>query len=233
MDDLKRILVVDDEEDLTWSISKSLEKNDKVFEVICVNNGDSALAYLATRQVDLVITDVRMPGRDGLALLREIERNFPRTRVIIMTAHGSEETRRQIALRGLKSYYLEKPFELHYLRKLIYDALEVTEVGFAGTFDKPDFPLEFQEKNRGIRDMIEHNCQNGHTSALRVFNGNHSGVIHFNRGEIVHAECGELIGENALFNMLDWEKGNFAADPQGVSNQRTIQTGWQTLLNIE
>jgi len=124
MDELKRILVVDDEDDLTWSISKSLEKNDKAFEVICVNNGDSALAYLLTCHVDLVITDVRMPGRDGLALLRDIERNYPAMRVIIMTAHGSEEMRRQIAGHDLMPYYLEKPFELPYLRKLIYEALD-------------------------------------------------------------------------------------------------------------
>jgi DNA-binding NtrC family response regulator len=152
MDHLKRILVVDDEEDLTWSIAKSLEKNGRVFEVICVNNGDDALAYLATRQVDLVITDIRMPGRNGLALLRDIKRDYPLTRVIIMTAHGSEEMRRQIALPGLLYYYLEKPFELHYLRKLIYQALEVDEADF-----EPLPPQEGLRPGRDlrVRDMIE------------------------------------------------------------------------------
>jgi len=154
MEFLKSILVVDDEEDLTWSISKSLEKNDKNFEVICVNNGDSALAYLATRHVDLVITDMRMPGRDGLALLKDIKRDYPRTRAIIMTAHNSDEVRGQIERHGLTSYYLEKPFELRYLRQLIYDALGLTESDF------------------------------------------------------------------------DWEKGNFTADPHGVSSPRTVQTDW-------
>jgi two-component system response regulator GlrR len=125
MDDLKRILVVDDEEDLTWSISKSLEKNERAFEVVCVNDGDSALAYLSARHVDLVITDVRMPGRDGLSLLRDIQRDYPRTRVIIMTAHDSEEMRRQMARHNALHYYLEKPFELPYLRRLIFEALEI------------------------------------------------------------------------------------------------------------
>jgi len=127
MDVLRRILVVDDEEDLTWSIAKSLEKHDKTFEVICVNNGDRALAYLSASHVDLVITDVRMPGRDGWALLRDIERDYPRTRVIIMTAHGSEELRSQAARHEAPLYYLEKPFELQDLRKLICAALEVSE----------------------------------------------------------------------------------------------------------
>jgi DNA-binding NtrC family response regulator len=127
MDVPRRILVVDDEEDLTWSIAKSLEKHDKTFEVICVNNGDRALAYLSASHVDLVITDVRMPGRDGWALLRDIERDYPRTRVIIMTAHGSEELRSRAARHETPLYYLQKPFELQDLRKLICAALEVSE----------------------------------------------------------------------------------------------------------
>ncbi|MCG3118600.1 MAG: Chemotaxis response regulator protein-glutamate methylesterase [bacterium] len=130
MDHLKRILVVDDEEDLTWSISKSLEKNDKLFEVLCVNNGDSALAHLSTRHVDLVITDVRMPGRDGLALLRVIKRDFPGTRVILMTAHSSDDVRREIALPDWPLFYLEKPFELRNLHQLIYAALDLDATGF-------------------------------------------------------------------------------------------------------
>lgn len=130
MDPLKRILVVDDEEDLTWSISKSLEKNDKLFEVLCVNNGDSALAHLAARHVDLVITDVRMPGRDGLALLRVIKRDYPKTRVILMTAHGAEEVRREMAWAEMPLFYLEKPFELRNLHQLIYAALDLAATGF-------------------------------------------------------------------------------------------------------
>jgi DNA-binding NtrC family response regulator len=142
MNCLKRILVVDDEEDLTWSISKNLGKNDKIFEVICVNNGDSALAYLQTRQVDLVITDVRMPGRDGLALLRDIERDYPQTRVIVMTAHNSEEVRRQIEQNGLANYYLEKPFELRLLRRLVYDALDLNASASVLDWEKGSFATD-------------------------------------------------------------------------------------------
>jgi DNA-binding response OmpR family regulator len=220
MDHLKCILVADDEEDLTWSISKSIGKNDKIFEVICVNNGDSALEVLSSRRVDLVISDLRMPGRNGLALLHDIQRDYPDTRVIIMTAHSSEALRQEIARSGTP-YYIEKPFDLRFLRKLIYEALDITQAGFEGML-----------VSACIRDMIEYNCQIRRTSAMRISNGSHSGVIHFNKGEIVHAECGELVGENALFSILDWEKGNFAFDPMGVSGKRTIQTGWRILLNL-
>ncbi|MDZ7291604.1 MAG: response regulator [candidate division KSB1 bacterium] len=221
MDHLKCILVVDDEEDLTWSISKSLERSSEFLEVLCVNDGNSALAILATRRVDLVISDLRMPGRDGMSLLLDIQRNYPETRVIIMTAQSTDELRQEIAQRGT-FYYLEKPFDIRHLRKLIYEALDLTETD-----------LTNMRVNSQIRNMIEDNCQNQRTSAMRVFNGSNSGVIHFNHGEIVHAECGELVGEKALFSILNWERGNFASDPHAITARRTIQTGWQTLLNLK
>ena len=119
---LKSILIVDDEEDLIWSISKTLTKTDDQLEVICVQDGDSALEVLARRPIDLVVSDVRMPGRDGLQLLEEIKFNYPRTKVIIMTAYGSEEMQTRITART--PFYLEKPFEIQYLKRLIYVALE-------------------------------------------------------------------------------------------------------------
>jgi two-component system nitrogen regulation response regulator GlnG len=131
MNYLKSILVVDDEEDLTWSISKSLAKNNSSFEVFSVNNGDSALAVLASRRVDLVISDLRRPGRDGLSLLRDIQRDYPSTRVIIMTAHGSEDLCQELTQCGL-SYYIEKPFDMRYLHQLIHEALNLSEAKFEG-----------------------------------------------------------------------------------------------------
>ncbi|MEK7728937.1 MAG: response regulator [candidate division KSB1 bacterium] len=121
----KSILIVDDEEDLTWSISKTLAKHDKDFEVLCAHDGDEAMAVLARRAVDVVISDIRMPGRDGLQVLHEINARYPRTKVIIMTAYGSHDTRKQIAARG-SALYLEKPFEIRSLRQLIYEALALT-----------------------------------------------------------------------------------------------------------
>ena len=118
----KSILIVDDEEDLIWSISKTLAKTDERLEVICVQDGDAALAVLSKRPVDVVVSDVRMPGRDGLQLLEEIRFNYPGTKVIIMTAYGSEEMQTRITART--PYYLEKPFEIQYLKRLIYTALE-------------------------------------------------------------------------------------------------------------
>jgi len=158
----KSILIVDDEEDLTWSISKTLARHDKDFEVLCAHNGDEAMEVLARRPVDVVISDIRMPGRDGLQLLHEINARYPRTKVIIMTAYGSHETRKQIAAKGA-TFYLEKPFEIRSLRMLIYEALNLAPPSRSSftEFDRPS--ASASDKLEGgffLKEKLESYCGN-------------------------------------------------------------------------
>ncbi len=131
----KSILIVDNEEDLIWSISKTLTRADEKLEVTCVQDGDSALEVLARKPVDVVVSDVRMPGRDGLQLLEEINCHYPQTKVIIMTAYGSEDMQNHIHART--PYYLEKPFEIQYLKRLIYTALLASPSPRNHLYDSP------------------------------------------------------------------------------------------------
>ena len=75
--DLKKVLIVDDEETLTWSMSKSLSKDRDKYEVIVANNGKEALNLLKTNKIDLVISDIRMPDINGLDLLVKIKKEYP------------------------------------------------------------------------------------------------------------------------------------------------------------
>ena len=122
-DNKKRILIVDDEEDLTWSISKRIAKDRNILEVICANSGNRALKMLSKFKVDLIITDLRMPGIHGLQLLNEIKIRYPHIQIIVMTAHGSVEVREAIRRWG-QTGYIEKPFEMNDLRELIYSFLD-------------------------------------------------------------------------------------------------------------
>ena len=93
--DFKRVLIVDDEEDLTWSISKHLAKDKDKYELLAVNSAKEALKVLNKVPAELVISDIRMPEMSGLDLLLEIRQNYPSTKVIIMTAYGSHEVQQQ------------------------------------------------------------------------------------------------------------------------------------------
>lgn len=108
MEQLKMMLV-DDEERFLSTTRKLLEK--KGFEVQTASSGSEALEMLRTHPVHVVILDVKMPGMDGVATLREIKRQFPMVEVIMLTGHATVES----AVDGLKSGavdYLMKPADL-------------------------------------------------------------------------------------------------------------------------
>jgi DNA-binding NtrC family response regulator len=108
MEDLKMMLV-DDEERFLSTTQKLLQK--KGYNVLTASSGTEALEKLRTHPVHVVILDVKMPGMDGNAVLREIKRQFPITEVIMLTGHATVES----AIDGLKSGasdYLMKPADI-------------------------------------------------------------------------------------------------------------------------
>jgi len=120
----KTLLIVDDEEDLTWSLSRKLGKESSPLKVYCANSGLDALDVLSMHQIDMVLTDLRMPGINGLQLLSQIRSKYPDTHVIVMTAYGSPEIQEAINHWG-ETEYIEKPFEINELRRLIFSQLDI------------------------------------------------------------------------------------------------------------
>ncbi len=104
----RTVLVVDDEEPLRQLLSVILR--DAGYEARAVSSAADALKELAARDYDLVLTDVRMPRTDGIALLRELHRLQPDLTVVVMSAYGSHDA----ALEAMKAGaydYLSKPFK--------------------------------------------------------------------------------------------------------------------------
>ncbi len=215
----KSVLIVDDEETLTWSMSKSLAKDKSKYNVLLANNGKEALSVMNKNKVDLAILDIRMPGINGLDLLMIIKKKFPETKVIIMTAYGSQEIQEEANRRG-SLYYIEKPFEIQDIRKLILDAIgEKEEDGFEG-----------QVRGLQLSDIIQMNCLGRITTALIVSKTNMKGTIYFNRGEIVHAEYNDIKGVEAFYDILNWQSGNFSFQNGAVPDEETIDDRWEFLL---
>jgi two-component system response regulator HydG len=114
-------LVVDDDDGVRYTIRSILEDND--LDVEDVASGEAALAVLAKEAFNLVITDLRMPGIDGLELLRRIQGEASSPRVILITAHGSE--RHAVTAMKLGAYdYFSKPFEMDELLAVVQRAVE-------------------------------------------------------------------------------------------------------------
>ncbi len=218
MSESRRVLIVDDEEDITWGIARSLARTPSV-EVQCVHSGDAALKLLEDQRFDVVLSDIRMPGPDGLQLMLDIRQHHPQTRVIIMTAYGSHQLKEEVEARG-GFFYIEKPFDVGYLKQIVLDALELDDNGFKGCLD-----------NAGIRDLVRFNCSKKRSASLILRRNGEQGTIFFKDGDIVHAECGELTGERAFYRMLNWDGGTFTIVSTCSETDRTISRDWQLLLH--
>ncbi len=103
-----RVLVVDDEPEIRRSLEDLF--SEEGYDVDVADSGTAALAALAARPYALVITDLRMPPPDGLALLRAVRERWPHTEVILLTAFATRETARE-ALRAGALEYVEKPYK--------------------------------------------------------------------------------------------------------------------------
>jgi len=122
MTNQKRMLIVDDEETLTYSLYQSfiLAKHD--YEVVTASSGEEATIKLKEKDYNLVITDISMPGMSGLELLTNIKQDYPGIDVIVMTAYGSPEKREEAFSSGAK-FYVEKPFEIKEMKQMVMELL--------------------------------------------------------------------------------------------------------------
>ena len=111
----KPILVVDDEKNIRLTMSQSLEPLD--FPVLTAVNGEEALQKLGEGPIGLVFLDLKMPGIDGMEVLRRIRDNRPKTRVIIITAHGTIESAVEAMKLGAVDF-IQKPFSPNEIREL-------------------------------------------------------------------------------------------------------------------
>ena len=123
MSNVKKMLIVDDEETLTYSLYQSFIISQRDYEVVTAATGEEAAEKLSDMKFDLVITDIKMPGMDGLELLSLIKSKYPATDVIVMTAYGSEEKKEEALKKGAR-FYIEKPFEIKEIKQLVMELLQ-------------------------------------------------------------------------------------------------------------
>jgi two-component system response regulator GlrR len=117
-----RLLVVDDDTDLLRLLSMRLESAG--YRVSTAASAEAALAQLDIERPQLVISDVRLPGRDGLALYDEVRRRHPALPVILLTAHGTIPDAVEATARGVFTY-LTKPYDGKELLEKIAQALQL------------------------------------------------------------------------------------------------------------
>ena len=225
-----RILLIDDEAIALTNLTHVLEREG--YEVTACKDGESALAALAKGRFDLVLTDLKMPGLDGMEVLRRTRTEHPDVPVIMITGHASRDS----AIEAMKAgayHYLAKPFRLAEAREVVRSALELARV---------------KRENRELKLRVEQ-LKNPHAiitqdltmqrlleTARRVAGTDASVVIHGKsgtgkellarhlhqhsrraQGPFIAFKCGALTEELAAGELFGQEKGAFT----GAHTRRT------------
>jgi DNA-binding NtrC family response regulator len=116
-----RLIVIDDEEDLREMLEFLLSRDG--FEVVTVDSGMAAVALARDQKFDLAITDLKMPGMNGIETLTALKALDPSLQVIIATGYATDQAAAECMRRGAYGY-LRKPFELADLRAVVERALD-------------------------------------------------------------------------------------------------------------
>lgn len=127
-----KVLLVDDEEEFVRTLGERLEM--RGIGPDTAYNGEQALQKIAQEEPDIMILDIKMPGIDGMEVLRRVRKAYPRIQVIMLTAHGTEKDEEEAKRLGAFAY-LRKPVDLELLTNTIRAASRHLEaLSMASTF---------------------------------------------------------------------------------------------------
>ena len=124
MSEKPRILILDDEKNYLLVLEALL--SDAGYAVTSINDPEMALSYLEEAEVDVVITDMKMPKISGMEVLQQIKRSSPGIPVLIMTAFGSIESAVEVMKYGAFDY-ITKPFANDELLLSVHNAVELSK----------------------------------------------------------------------------------------------------------
>lgn len=239
MSDRIRILLVDDETDFLTATARIISSLG--YEVECAVSGDEALVMYKDSSCDLLITDLKMPVMDGFELIHKIRAINSAQRIIVSTAMHSQVVpwnkrfaRSDTPGEGVEMStinFLLKPFS----KKTLAIAIEKTLMGelfwpgceaFTGRTGRKvgatpaggeDYhePLDcfyFIDLYRIWRNSV----------SLKVSKEDRSGTIYIREGEVIHAETGDLVGEEALEEILSWKEPLIKLNPCPAEVEQTV-----------
>jgi CheY-like chemotaxis protein len=213
----RNILIVDDEKLFLKSVTdglKAYEKKNK-FKTLTAPNGREALSLLSSREIALLVTDLRMPEMDGLALIAQVHNLYPALPVIVMTAFGSPEIEKQVKDLGIL-HYLEKPIGFEEFRDHVLNEIGPKKRGRIEGITLASFlQLIWMEKST---------CQ------LVVKNQDDVGTLIILNGELQGAESDGESGRDAALRILSWQNVSIEMDDQFTPSREPLHINLEELL---
>lgn len=191
-------------------------------EVHAASTGARAIALLESEPFDLLVTDLRMPKMDGLQVLAIVRRKFPTLRLVVLTGVTDEAYRSRAYAMGV-DLFCQKPTtkeEAQAFEACIESLLgrEKESGGFRGV------------QSKSLMDIIQLECLTQGSSVLRIVHAALEGKIWVVGGDVIDAQTGSLVGEEAFKEIMSWKTGTFEILPAEPNRPRTIYTSYHGLL---
>lgn len=211
------VLVVDDDLGLKKILEISLQKYKDNFELLFAANGEEAIKICEQHVIDLLVTDIKMPKMDGLALLAHMSVNYSAIPCIVLTSYSIPGLEQKLSRSIFR--FLTKPINPVNLAELIMEGLKQAEHG--GALSGISVP--------GLMQIIEAEEK---TCFLVVHaEGVKQGGMYFHEGVLYDAVCGKLRGEKAALCLIALENTQleYRKSPP-INIHQSIESGMQALI---
>ncbi len=215
----KKVLIVDDDEDLLLTLEDGLKKYRDRIEPVFASSGKKAMEILRREKIDLVVSDLKMPEVDGLDLLSFVVQEFPYIPFILITAYGSLPIKLKAESIGAIRY-LEKPMSLDQLAEAILEVFD------RDMLMKEEFTFLSAAHLAQLIQYEEKTC----TMIVTTKDGKR-GALHFDEGVLVHAKTEKEEGEEAALEIFTWENVNIVVMKRlGKKKFITIERSLEQLI---
>src|SRR6266498_1733973 len=219
----KKILFVDDDVSLLELLRQVMGEFAKgTWEIFTAPGVSQALGILQEQRIDLLVLDIHMPVVDGLQFLNLLQRKYPNLLKVVLTGDATEQYRATCLSSGAE-LFLEKPRDpggWHSIYATLHELVKFQpEEGFRGVL-----------RRVGLQDVLQMECLARSSSVMEVSNTETQGNIFVREGQIIHAQAGDLTGEEAFNRLMSLTGGQFHLKPFVEPPTTTISGSWEFLL---
>ena len=223
-----KILVVDDNSTILKLLCQSLEK---CGDLSTAADGADALQKAAEIHPDLIISDYSMPRMDGLELFENLRKKTDTSQIpfVFLASQKEIDERLRMVVEGVEDY-LVKPF---FIRELSRQVRRITARLYQQKMERMGMrggAIAGRLSEMNLIDWMQSLEQGRKTCTLLLRSGSYACTLYFNQGQVTHAICGNISGNEAVYKVLTWTDGEWEVDFSRSSSEHTTTLPTQGLM---
>ena len=220
---VRRVLFVDDDLQFLETIKGLMTAfSNGQWEVSTADSASAAFGVLQSQPMDLIVVDVQMGVIDGVQMLSMLNRRYPDIQKAVLTGLVNEKYRAACLSNGAE-LFLEKPTAERGWESLFAVLDELAKF-------KPEEGFRGVLRQVGLQDVLQMECHARSSSVLEISKAQILGQIFLEDGQIIHAQAGDVHGEEAFNQLMALSGGHFNLKPFVEPPMRSISRPWESLL---